>query len=72
MYGESAGYILFHSAGRKKAIANRLSEVHSEILKEAKNTPFLVVFSLSEYGYDEHSANLCGGSMLSFTSLGKE
>ena len=72
MYGESAGYILFHSAGRKKKLDSRLSEIHSEILKETKNTPFIVAFTLSEYGYDEHSANLCGGSMLSFTALGKE
>ena len=46
--------------------------IDSEILKETKNTPFIVAFTLSEYGYDEHSANLCGGSMLSFTALGKE
>lgn len=72
MYGTSAGYILFHSAGRAKAIDNKLMEVHSEILKEAKNVPFIVPFSFSEYGYDEHSANLCGGLMLSFTSLGNE
>ena len=25
-----------------------------------------------EYGYDEHSCNICGGLMLSFTGFGKE
>ena len=25
-----------------------------------------------EYGYEEHSSNICGGLMLSFTAIGKK
>ena len=29
------------------------------------------IVAFGEYGYDEHSANMCGGLMLSFTAFGK-
>ena len=40
-------------------------------LREAKGVPFITCFTFGEYGYDEHSANMCGGLMLSFTAFGK-
>lgn len=71
MYAEPAAYILIHCGGRKLEIGDRISEVHKHLLKESKGVPFITAFTFGEYGYDEHSANICGGLMLSFTSIGK-
>lgn len=71
MYTEPAAYVLIHCGGRKLGIANRLDEVHKQLLKESKGVPFITCFTFGEYGYDEHSANMCGGLMLSFTAFGK-
>lgn len=72
LQSEPAGYILVHSGSRKLGIGNRLDEVHKQIVKEAKGTPFIVMFTFGEYGYSENSSNSCGGLMLSFTGFGKE
>lgn len=72
MYTAPAAYILIHCGGRKLAIGNRIDEVHKQLLKEAKGVPFIVPFTFGEYGYDEHSSNICGGLMLSFTAFGKD
>lgn len=69
---EPAAYLLVHCGGRKLGIGNRLTEVHKQLVKEAKGVPFIVVFTFGEYGYSENSANSCGGLMLSFTGFGKE
>ena len=71
MYNEPAAYVLIHCAGRKFGIASRLEEVYKLLLKESKGVPFIVCFTYGEYGYEEHSSNICGGLMLSFTSFGK-
>ena len=69
---EPGAYILVHCGGRKLGIGKRLPEVHRQLLKESKGVPFITVFTFGEYGYHEHSANSCGGLMLSFTAFGKE
>lgn len=71
LYTEPAAYFLVHCGGRKLGIGNRIEEVHKQILKETKGVPFITIFTFGEYGYDEHSANICGGLMLSFTAFGK-
>lgn len=71
LYADPAAYLLVHCGGRKLAIGDRLDEVHKHILKEVKNVPFITVFTFGEYGYSEHSSNICGGLMLSFTAFGK-
>ena len=71
IYTEPAAYILIHSGGRKLGIGDRLEEVHKQIVKETKNIPFITTFTFGEYGYEEHSSNICGGLMLSFTVFGK-
>ena len=71
MYSSPAAYILIHCGGRKIGIGDRIEEVHKLILKESKGIPFIMPFTFGEYGYDEHSANICGGLMLSFTGFGK-
>jgi hypothetical protein len=71
LYSDPAAYFLVHCGGRKLAIGDRIDEVHKHILKETKNVPFITIFTFGEYGYSEHSANICGGLMLSFTAFGK-
>ena len=61
-----------HCGARQDAIGERLSEVHKLLVKEAKGVPFIMAFTYGQYGYDEHSANICGGLMLSFTAFGKD
>lgn len=72
LFTEAAAYILIHCGGRKLAIGNRLNEVHAQLVREAKGVPFITAFTFGEYGYDEHSPNICGGLMLSFTAFGKK
>ena len=72
LYTTPAAYILIHSGNRKKVIGDRLEEVHKLLVKETKGVPFIMPFTFGEYGYDSHSANICGGLMLSFTVLGKD
>ena len=72
LYTEPAAYILMHCGARQDAIGERLSEVHKLLVKEAKGVPFIMAFTYGQYGYDEHSANICGGLMLSFTAFGKD
>lgn len=69
---EPAAYLLVHGGGRKLGIGTRLEEVHKQLVREAMGVPFICVFTLGEYGFKEHSANTCGGLMLSFTGFGKE
>lgn len=71
LYTDPAAYFLVHCGGRKLGIGDRIGEVHKQLVKEAKGVPFITVFTFGEYGYDEHSANICGGLMLSFTAFGK-
>ncbi len=71
LYREPAAYLLIHSGIRRIGIGSRLEEVHKQLVKESKGIPFITVFTFGEYGYIEHSANICGGLMLSFTAFGK-
>lgn len=70
MYTEPAAYILIHCSGRKLAIGDRIEELTKQVVKETKGVPFIMPFTFGEYGYDEHSSNICGGLMLSFTAIG--
>ncbi len=71
LYAEPAAYFLVHCGGRRLAIGDRVEEVYKQLVKETKGVPFITIFTFGEYGYDEHSANICGGLMLSFTAFGK-
>lgn len=68
---EVGAYFLVHCGGRKVGIGNRLDETYNEIKDACKDTPFITIFTFGEYGYNEHSANTCGGLMLSFTGFSK-
>ena len=71
MYVEPAAYILIHDGARKMYLKDKIEEVANQIIKEAKGVPFIMPFTFGEYGYGEHSSNICGGLMLSFTAIGK-
>ena len=71
IYTDPAAYILIHDAARMMIIKDKIEEVTKQIVKEARGIPFIMPFTFGEYGYDEHSSNICGGLMLSFTAIGK-
>ncbi|MBQ3308062.1 MAG: FIST C-terminal domain-containing protein [Bacilli bacterium] len=71
MYVEPAAYILIHDGARKMYLKDKIEEVANQVIKEAKGVPFIMPFTFGEYGYGEHSSNICGGLMLSFTAIGK-
>ena len=71
LFTSPAAYILINSAGRKKLLKDRLDEVHKKILSETNGVPFIMPFTYGQFGYEEHSANCCGGLMMSFTVFGK-
>ena len=72
MFEEPAAFVFIHCGGRRIGIGDRIDEVHKQLVKETKGVPFITAFTFGEYGYDEHSANICGGLMLSFTAFGKK
>ncbi|MBS7020931.1 MAG: FIST C-terminal domain-containing protein [Firmicutes bacterium] len=67
-----AGYFLVHCGGRKLGIGDRINEVHEQLVRETNGVPFITIFTFGEYGYHDHSANSCGGLMLSFTGMSEE
>ena len=71
IYTGAAAYVLINSAGRKKVLKERLDEVYKNVLDETGGTPFIMPFTYGQFGYEEHSANCCGGLMMSFTAFGK-
>ena len=71
IYADPALYILIHSGGIRLGLGSRVTEVYKQALKEAGNVPFIIPFTFGEYGYSDHSSNICGGLMLSFTAFGK-
>ena len=72
LYTAAAAYILINSAGRKKVLKDRLDEVHKQVVYETNGAPFIMPFTYGQFGYEEHSANCCGGLMMSFTAFGKD
>lgn len=71
IYTDAAAYILINDGARRMIISDRIEEVTKKVVKESKGIPFIMPFAFGEYGYDEHSSNICGGLMLSFTAIGK-
>ena len=71
MKKEAKSYFLVHCGGRRLGIANagREKEIYDQLVKVIGDKKFIMVFTFGEYGYREHSANTCGGLMLSFTGF---
>ena len=63
------GYLLIYSDAQRLAIGNRVNEVYEKIKRQAKDVPFLVVFTSAEYGYGEDQSNTIGNLMLSFSAF---
>ena len=72
LYTNPAAYILIYDGARKKYLGKDIEEVANQVIKEARGIPFIMPFNFGEYGYDEHSSNICGGLMLSFNIIGKD
>lgn len=68
---KAGAYFLVHCGGRKLGIGDRMEEVYQNLKEVAGDTPFITIFTFGEYGYANHSANSCGGLMLSFTAFGE-
>lgn len=69
MKKEAKSYFLVHCGGRKLGIGDRANEIYEEVKKVAGDKEFLMIFTFGEYGSYDHSANICGGLMLSFTGF---
>ena len=61
-----AGFIMFHCGGRKMAMEGRIEEMQRKLKEESKDIPFIAPFTFGECG-----KNLCGGLMISMTTIGK-
>ena len=72
MYEDPAAYILIHDAARMMEVEDKINEIAEKIIKETNNVPFIMPFTFGEYGYEQHSSNICGGLMLSFTAIGNK
>ncbi len=62
---------LVHCAGRRLEIDTDIQLVHKILQQECVDIPYIVEFTFGEYGFNECSANTCGGLMLSFTAFEK-
>ena len=64
--------LLIISDSKKFYIGEKMNEVHDKIKKVLGKTPFVTLFSSSEYGYtEEDQTNTTGNLMISFTSFEK-
>ena len=62
-------YLLVHCGGRRGGIGDRIGEAWREIKSAAGDAPFIGVCTFGEYGFEDWSANTCGGLMLSFAGF---
>ncbi len=65
-------YLFLHNVRRENVIKEQLDEMYLLLKSVCKDIPFLVAFTDSEYGYVDHSRNLCGDLMMSFTCFAQE
>lgn len=70
LYTDPGAYIIFHDGVRRMVLGNRIDAIYKQVLKETKGVPFIMAFTYGEYGYKEHSSNICGGLMISSTVIG--
>lgn len=68
---EVGAYFLVHNIDRKLVIGSDFDKVYTKVKKAVEATPFLMIFTATEYGFNNHSANTCGSLMLSFTAFSK-
>ena len=64
-----SGLILLHSSERKNKIGERIDEDFVAIKNAVGDTPFIVAFTLAEYGQKDHSGAKIGNLSLSFTGF---
>ena len=66
------GYLLIYSDAQRLGIGNRMNEVYEKIKRQAKDVPFLMVFTSAEYGYGEDQSNTISNLILSFSAFEKK
>lgn len=64
-----SGLILLHSSERKNKIGERIDEDFVAIKNAAGDIPFIVAFTLAEYGQKDHSGARISNLSLSFTGF---
>lgn len=69
--GQPVAYLMIHCGGRKMAIEDSVENLAKKVKQEAGDVPFIMPFTFGEYGRGEHTANLCGGLMISETAFCK-
>ncbi|MBQ4032266.1 MAG: FIST C-terminal domain-containing protein [Bacilli bacterium] len=62
-------FILIHSSERKNMIGERIDEDFVAIKNAAGDTPFIVVFTMAEYGQRDHTGARINNLSLSFTGF---
>ena len=65
-------YLFMHNVRRGNGTQEHLDEIYKTLKSVCKDIPFMMAFTHSEYGYVDHSRNLCGDLMLSFTGFEQE
>lgn len=66
---KTAGLLLIHSSERKNFIGERIDEDFVAIKNAAGDIPFIVAFTLAEYGQKDHSGSKVSNLSLSFTGF---
>lgn len=64
-----AAMLLIHSNGRKNYLDERIDEDFVAIKNAVGDTPFIVMFSSSEFGQVDHSGSVVANLSLSFTGI---
>lgn len=72
LVGSPSAYLFIHNVRRNNLITEHLDEIYLALKSVCKDIPFIMIFTQGEYGYVDHSRNLCGDLMLSFTGFGRE
>ena len=66
---KACGLVLIHSSERKRMIGERIDEDFVAIKNAAGDIPFIVAFTLAEYGQKDHSGAKVSNLSLSFTGF---
>lgn len=69
---DASAYLLIQSGFHKYETKKEQNDLYLAMKKATQGVPFILVFTNGEYGYNNHSANMCGELMLSFTGFSKE
>lgn len=69
MKKEPQSFLLIQSRGRVIGMGDRAESLYKEIKGALGDKEFIMIFTFGEYGASDHSGNMCGNLMLSFTGF---